>query len=929
MGTCFSAPSEAQPKAPDEKHPQQDDVQVFTRSRSLRSCADMSFLAKRQPSRLQSVTQQDTTKQGPPAAASERKKTTSHNISARSKGAVGGSKKIRDDSAFYVLRKTEDVRSKYFIMEMLGKGQFGVVSVALDRHTGHKYAIKSMNKRRTELSHYDYCKDIRTEVEILYHLSGHPNIIQLHGVYEDSEDIHLIMELCEGGDWFEQLLVCGTYTERQAAITAKTLLETLAYIHSLGVVHRDIKPENMLLTDRTPNADIKLADFGLSAMLQQNADQSGPEPLMDAVGSTFYVAPEVLQGHGYGKECDVWSLGVVLFIALGGYPPFDGPNEQQIFNSIMHKPLRFAEPSWKQISHGAKNMISRMLCKDPERRATIAELLAHPWMAANSRPPSGSGQIMPDPANPLHAPDVPVPDAVVSRLQHFAAMNAFKKEARKVLATYLPEEEVVGLLNIFKSMDTDSNGTVTLKEFEAALHAKGINLPEKQTKALLDRADLNRDGVIDYEEFLAATVHHLRLEKEELLWRAFKEFDKDGSGFITEDELAQALAYQGTKVNVKSLLAEMDHDGDGRINYEEFAACLRAHQEAEDDGHILAALLTEPNSPTTPRTLLNSSSSLGRARLVNMHLTSNRSRASHNGTPPKAQHLNPAHHAPIPGTLTTGRSVRFVGVESSTSSDLAAVYAAASTTTSNRLDAGRVDKALKSSRALLDGKRDSKNVKSTRLSVCITTADHEPMISPDAAGKQHHAAPVSGDSVEGEEAALMRRNRNKAGGNRRNSRSRDNSRQPRSQERSPHDVSRSRSCSPNTALRPVSAGKPSHSPTDKLAALPQAGASAHWRPPSSTGGQDPSTTSPRQDGWLGGEASTDETSSPPINKSARLGATAAHPSRNSLWSTHVYQSSKALNELQHLNASRNARGKDNTPHKRLQEVKAEEEGVHA
>ncbi|GFH23230.1 uncharacterized protein HaLaN_20815, partial [Haematococcus lacustris] len=187
-------------------------------------------------------------------------------------------------------------------------------------------------------------------------------VVGLREVYEDEEDLHLVMELCQGGDWFEHLIKRGRYTEAEASAVVRSVLEALSYCHSLGIMHRDIKPENIMFEDRSDESCVKLTDFGLAAMFTE-----GGPPLTEVLGSAYYVAPEVLR-ESYSKEADIWSLGIVLFIALGGYAPFDGANEREVFTRILHEPLTFKDPSW-------------MLVKDPKQRATISDLLSHEWLA--------------------------------------------------------------------------------------------------------------------------------------------------------------------------------------------------------------------------------------------------------------------------------------------------------------------------------------------------------------------------------------------------------------------------------------------------------------------------------------------------------------------------------------------------------------------
>ncbi|GAX77057.1 hypothetical protein CEUSTIGMA_g4503.t1 [Chlamydomonas eustigma] len=484
----------------------------------------------------------------------------------------GAAQNLRHDS-FYVIRRTDRIFDKYEIAEELGHGQFGAVSVAVHKDTGKRFAMKTISKhvQRAAERKDQFCKDVRNEVEIMYHLGGHPHIVQLQSVYEDSDNIYLLLEICEGGDWFDRLLHHGSYSEKDTAEVARVMLETIAYCHSMGVVHRDIKPENMMCaskSDMDPK-DIKLSDFGLSVMvptkaleLVKSSSQLGG-PLQHIVGTSYYMAPEVLWNRGYGKECDIWSLGVVLYIALCGYPPFDGDNDEEVENSVMFHDLRF-DGTWKEASDSAKDFLKRMLNKDHVRRAKIPELLEHPWLKAEAS-----------------LPQRPVPNEVVSRLRQFAALNVFKKEARMVLARFLPEEEVIGLRNMFREIDTDKNGVISFAELNEALNSKG--LAQAQAQELLKNTDVNGDGVIDYEEFLGATVHQQRLVKDELMFKAFRHFDTDRSGYITREELQTALSRNGIKgVDVDRIITEIDADKDGQINYEEFCLCMRELEEEQN-----------------------------------------------------------------------------------------------------------------------------------------------------------------------------------------------------------------------------------------------------------------------------------------------------------------------------------------------------------
>ncbi|ERN08574.1 hypothetical protein AMTRI_Chr11g155370 [Amborella trichopoda] len=450
-----------------------------------------------------------------------------------------------------VLRQQNgNLRDLYLIGRKLGQGQFGTTYLCTEKATGKEYACKSIAKRK--LICMEDIEDVRREIEIMHHLSGHPNVVTIKGAYEDSVFVHLVMELCAGGELFDRIIQKGHYSERQAAHLIKVIVGVVEACHSLGVMHRDLKPENFLFLSEDEDAPLKATDFGLSVFYQPG------ETFTDVVGSPYYVAPEVLRKH-YGPESDVWSAGVILYILLSGVPPFWAETEQGIFRQILQGPLDFESEPWPGISESAKDLIRKMLNRNPKKRVTAHEVLCHPWIVDDSV-----------------APDRPLDSAVLSRLKQFTAMNKLKKMALKVIAESMSEEEIGGLKELFKMIDTDGSGTITFEELKEGLKRVGSELMESEIKALMDAADLDHSGTIDYGEFLAATMHLNKMEREENLASAFSYFDKDGSGYITIDELQQACREFGlSDFHLDDMIQEIDQDNDGRIDYSEFAAMMR------------------------------------------------------------------------------------------------------------------------------------------------------------------------------------------------------------------------------------------------------------------------------------------------------------------------------------------------------------------
>ncbi|XP_022131793.1 calcium-dependent protein kinase 29 [Momordica charantia] len=439
-----------------------------------------------------------------------------------------------------------NITTMYELHKELGRGQFGITYLCTERASGRKYACKTISRRK--LVNQKDVEDVRREILILQHLTGQPNIVEFKGAYEDKRNLHLIMELCSGGELFDRIIKKKSYSEREAASICKQIMNVVHACHFMGVMHRDLKPENFLMVSQDDDSPIKATDFGLSVFIEEG------KVYKDIVGSAYYIAPEVLL-RSYGKEIDIWSAGVILYIILCGEPPFWGQTEEDIIKAVLKGNLKMEDAPWPSISASAKDLVSKMLTRDPKKRITAAEALEHPWLKIDGE-----------------ASSKPIDSAVLIRMKQFRAMNKFKQLALKVMAENLSEEELKGLKQMFKNIDTDRSGAITFEELKTGLSRLGSRLSEHEIKQLMDAADVDRNGTIDYGEFITATMHRHRLEKEENLYKAFQFFDIDGSGFITRDELKQAMTrYEmGDEDTINEIINDVDIDGDGKINYDEF-----------------------------------------------------------------------------------------------------------------------------------------------------------------------------------------------------------------------------------------------------------------------------------------------------------------------------------------------------------------------
>ena len=218
---------------------------------------------------------------------------------------------------------------------------------------------------------------LRYEIEVLKNLY-HPNIVRLYEVYDDDSSIFMVMEKCEGRELFEEIRSRVTFNEREAALVTKQILQAIAYCHERGVVHRDLKPENILLdTSKEARGSIKVIDFGTASVFRK--DDTKQEHMNKEVGTAYYIAPEVINLH-YTEKCDIWSIGVILYIMISGRPPFDGRNEREILTRVSTGVYSLETPEWKQTSSAVKDLISKMMEVDYNKRLSASQCLDHPWI---------------------------------------------------------------------------------------------------------------------------------------------------------------------------------------------------------------------------------------------------------------------------------------------------------------------------------------------------------------------------------------------------------------------------------------------------------------------------------------------------------------------------------------------------------------------
>ncbi|OWM88967.1 calcium-dependent protein kinase 28-like [Punica granatum] len=449
----------------------------------------------------------------------------------------------------------KDFDDHYVLGKLLGHGQFGYTYVATDKTTGDRFAVKKIDKNKMVLP--IAVEDVKREVKILKALTGHENVVQFYDAFEDDSYVYIVMELCEGGELLDRILAKkdSRYTEKDAAVVVRQMLKVAAECHLHGLVHRDMKPENFLFKSAREDSPLKATDFGLSDFIKPG------KKFQDIVGSAYYVAPEVLKRKS-GPESDVWSIGVITYILLCGRRPFWDKTEDGIFKEVLRNKPDFRRKPWPTITHSAKDFVKKLLVKDPRARLTAAQALSHPWVREGG-----------------NASEIPIDISVLNNMRQFVKYSRLKQFALRALAGTLDKEELADLKDQFDAIDVDKNGSISLEEMRQAL-AKDLpwKLKESRVLEILQAIDSNTDGMVDFSEFVAATIHVHQLEEhdsekwQERSQAAFEKFDIDRDGYITPEELR---LHTGLKGSIDPLLEEADIDKDGKISLPEFRRLLR------------------------------------------------------------------------------------------------------------------------------------------------------------------------------------------------------------------------------------------------------------------------------------------------------------------------------------------------------------------
>merc|ERR1711871_1263117 len=326
----------------------------------------------------------------------------------------------------------------------------------------------------------------------------------------------------------------------------------------MHVCHRDLKPENFLFMTKDPIEKnlLKLIDFGLSCKYEDHV------MMTTKAGTPYYVAPQVLAGK-YDQLSDLWSIGVIMYVMLCGYPPFFGETDAEVLSKVRLGNFSFNAADWKNISEDAKNLIRMLLKMNPRDRYTAEQALNHEWIK-NKAPKASNANLQ---------------NNFVDNLRSFRGQNKLKKAALHVIAGQLNEDQIKILRETFMALDNNGDGQLTVNEMKEGIKKAGLKEIPADLQQIMEDVDSDGSGVIDYTEFLAATLDKRLYLQEDVCWSAFRVFDRNGDGKISQEELKQVV--QSGEVEdvatraMAELMQEIDDNGDGVIDFQEFMKMMR------------------------------------------------------------------------------------------------------------------------------------------------------------------------------------------------------------------------------------------------------------------------------------------------------------------------------------------------------------------
>ena len=444
-----------------------------------------------------------------------------------------------------ISHKTSNITKEYTFGKVIGTGSYGQVRLAVHKLTKQVRAVKIIQKAKVNIN------ALLNEINILSKLS-HPNIMQIFEVFDDNTNVYIVSEYCKGGELFDIISTKGSFTEKDACVIMKQLMSAICYSHQNNIVHKDLKPENILMDGDKDSLNIKIIDWGCAQTIKSVQKSN------NADGTSYYIAPEVLRGE-YNEKCDIWACGVILYILLCGYAPFDGETDEDIHTKVLEGKFEFPEEDWKHVSDEAKNLIKKMLTMDIDKRISALEAMNDPWFHKFEKKTHYDRKLAKN---------------VLGNMKKFKKNKTLEKTIISFIINQLvKKDERSELEKQFKEWDTNGDGVLSREEIINGYKKAYGKVDENEIDNMIKSIDLDGNGVIDYNEFLVCSMNKEKILRNDNLRICFDEFDTDHSGKISVDEISFLFNKDKNNENLEELrkmMKEADGNGDGEISFDEF-----------------------------------------------------------------------------------------------------------------------------------------------------------------------------------------------------------------------------------------------------------------------------------------------------------------------------------------------------------------------
>lgn len=436
------------------------------------------------------------------------------------------------------------VSNRYTELEPIASANFGEVYKTLYIPTNTLRCLKIYSKEKIKQTSQN---NFEEEIELIRKFD-HPNIYKIYEFFQDSKNFYLISEFLAGGELFDFITSGNNYNETTVCIIMEQVLSAVNYLHKHGILHRDLKPENIMLAQKEDIYSIKLIDFGTSIKFKRN------QKLSTVIGTCYYIAPEMLNGE-YDERIDTWACGVIMYVLMVGYAPFNGKSEAEIFQSILHTPLHFDRHDWRMVTQNAIDLLEKILQKDPNARISLRDIFRHEWFKSNF--------ILENEYDNKE---------LLKRLKTFNSNTKLENAIRIFLIQCFDmNNEKARMVKFFKEADRDHDGMLDMRELKAICKKSKFFF---DAETFMAHADVNCDGKINYSEFLMAAIDFKRQNDKQVIIELFKTIDEDGSGCISRDELGKFLNLKADDPLINDIFEEADINNDNKLTIDEFLTDL-------------------------------------------------------------------------------------------------------------------------------------------------------------------------------------------------------------------------------------------------------------------------------------------------------------------------------------------------------------------